>query len=116
MAKQFLKECKETRDAFVKVAGTYNISDNLELRTEIDSLLIMYDQLCERVRLADVDTGENNALLPDVSKRTCRNCHNCVANPTSKYNWDKHKCFAREQIITITNIDEYKCDKWTERC
>ena len=53
--KQFLKECKETRDAFVKVAGTYNISDNLELRTEIDSLLIMYDQLCEGVRLYEKD-------------------------------------------------------------
>ena len=59
MAEQFLKECKETRAAFVKVAGTYNVSDNLKLRTEIDSLLIMYDQLCERVRLANVEPDKD---------------------------------------------------------
>lgn len=68
MEKQFLKECKETRDAFVKVAGTYNISNNLELRTEIDSLLIMYDQLCERVRLANAKTEIRQLTIPVVVK------------------------------------------------
>ena len=73
MAEQFLKECKEVRNDFVKVAGTYDISNHLELRTEIDSLLIMYDQLCERVRLANAGTSENNALLPDVSGSASKN-------------------------------------------
>ena len=53
MEEQFLKECKEARDDFAKIARQYNVGDHLELRTEIDSLLIMYDQLCERVRVAN---------------------------------------------------------------
>jgi len=48
--KEFLKECKETRADFSVIAQKYTVSENLELRTEIDSLLIMYDQLCETVR------------------------------------------------------------------
>ncbi len=48
--KEFLKEAKEVRNEFVKIAGQYSVREHLELRTEIDTLLIMYDQACERVR------------------------------------------------------------------
>jgi hypothetical protein len=50
--KEFLKECKEVRNNFAKIAGQYTVSEHLKLRTEIDTLLIMYDQLCERVRVS----------------------------------------------------------------
>lgn len=55
---EFLKECKEVRNDFVAIAGQYTVGEHLKLRTEIDTLLIMYDQLCERVRLADSTNGE----------------------------------------------------------
>jgi hypothetical protein len=51
---EFIHECKEARNALVKIVGLYGIDDHLLLRTEIDSLLVMYDQLCERVLSADV--------------------------------------------------------------
>lgn len=51
MEKDFLKECKQVRNDFVRIAGQYSVKENLELRTEIDTLLIMYDQLCERINL-----------------------------------------------------------------
>lgn len=68
MVKQFLEECKEVRNDFVKIAGQYNVSSHLKLRTEIDSLLIMYDQLCERVQIAnanEVETSRQDELLRD---------------------------------------------------
>ena len=69
-AKEFLKECKETRDDFVKIAGQYSISDNLELRTKIDTLLIMYDQACERVRVGSKpETSESTFNLQNVIAR-----------------------------------------------
>lgn len=58
---EFLKECKEVRNEFVAIAGQYTVDEHLKLRTEIDTLLIMYDQLCERVRLAD-SSDENSGL------------------------------------------------------
>lgn len=58
---EFLKECKEVRDDFTAIAGLYTVDEHLVLRTEIDSLLIMYDQLCERVRVAD-SSNENSGL------------------------------------------------------
>lgn len=111
MAKQFLKECKETRGNLAKVAGTYDVSNHLELRTEIDSLLIMYDQLCERVRLANADTGENNALLPDVSHRTCDNCKQLnmrIGQQITKH--DRYYCEVNGW--NITDKDTYCCNKW----
>jgi len=62
---EFLKECKEVRDDFTAIAGLYTVDEHLVLRTEIDSLLIMYDQLCERVRLAD-GNNENSGLHKHV--------------------------------------------------
>ena len=40
-----LKEyLKEARQRFCKEVNKYNVSDNLQLRTECDSFLIAYDQ------------------------------------------------------------------------
>lgn len=47
----FLDECKEIRNNFAGFVGQYSVGEHLKLRTQIDSLLIMYDQLCERVRV-----------------------------------------------------------------
>ena len=66
---EFLKECKEVRNDFVQIAGQYSVCEHLKLRTEIDTLLIMYDQLCERVRLAN-NSDENSGLhLQRVTNR-----------------------------------------------
>ena len=46
----FLEYIKEQREDFVKIVGQYPIRDHLELRTEIDSLLIAYDQMAERLK------------------------------------------------------------------
>ena len=62
---EFLKECKEVRNDFVQIAGQYSVGEHLKLRTEIDTLLIMYDQLCERVRLAN-NSDENSGLHKHV--------------------------------------------------
>jgi len=47
--KIFLEAAKETRDELVEIVGQYSIDKNLELRTKIDTLLIMYDQACELI-------------------------------------------------------------------
>ena len=62
---EFLKECKEVREDFVAIAGLYTVDEHLVLRTKIDSLLIMYNQLCERVRLAD-SSNENSGLCKNL--------------------------------------------------
>ena len=45
----FLECVKEQRSSFAKIAATYTVSEHLDLRTEIDSLLIIYDQMAERL-------------------------------------------------------------------
>lgn len=84
---EFLKECKEVRNDFVAIAGLYTVDEHLVLRTEIDTLLIMYDQLCERVRGADiiglqnfvVDTcalcGSSNLFKFKLEHIKCRDCN-----------------------------------------
>ena len=51
---KFLEYIKEQRNDFVRIAGTYSITGHLQLRTEIDSLLIAYDQmylaLCQQAK------------------------------------------------------------------
>jgi len=47
--KKFLKEAKKVREELVEIAGQYSIDKNLELRTKIDTLLIMYDQACKQL-------------------------------------------------------------------
>ena len=51
--KIFLKEAKEVRDELVEIARQYPINEHLELRTKIDTLLIIYDQACELVNTCD---------------------------------------------------------------
>ena len=55
-----------------------------------------------------------NCNIPLVTNRTCSNCHHCVVNPSSENEHDQYKCFAREHITTISNINNHVCDKWTE--
>ena len=72
--KEFLKEAKEVRNEFVKIAGQYSVGEHLELRTEIDTLLIMYDQACERVRVGSKpETSESTCNLQIVRVSTWEN-------------------------------------------
>ena len=61
-----------------------------------------------------IEVINKNDLLADVSNRTCSNCYHCVLNPSSEGIHDKYKCFARENIVTITDCTTHVCDKWTE--
>jgi hypothetical protein len=45
---EFEKYLKEARQRFCKEVNKYDVSDNLQLRTEIDSLLIAFDQATEK--------------------------------------------------------------------
>lgn len=111
---EFLKECKEVRDNFAAIAGLYTVDEHLVLRTEIDSLLIMYDQLCERVRLAD-SPNENSGLHKHfVNNRTCSTCLYCQANPSSEFKYDRHKCTLVKPFVSITDATKFVCDDWTE--
>lgn len=75
--KEFLEEAKEVRNKFVKIAGQYSVSEHLELRTEIDTLLIMYDQACERVRVGSKSEPSENSLHKHiVSNNEVTVCHN----------------------------------------
>ena len=62
----FLKECKEVRNYFVKIVSQYTVNKHLRLRTETDTLLIMYDQLCERLMSID-SIEEAQELLSDTT-------------------------------------------------
>jgi tRNA(Ile2) C34 agmatinyltransferase TiaS len=44
MQEDFKEYLKEARQRFCKEVNKYNVSDNLQLRTECDSFLIAYDQ------------------------------------------------------------------------
>jgi hypothetical protein len=46
----FLIECHEARQDFARTVRQYDVSDNLNLRTCADTLLIMFDQLCDKYR------------------------------------------------------------------
>lgn len=54
-------------------------------------------------------------VLFGVTNRTCSNCYHCVVNPRSEYKHDQWKCFGRENIVTITNIENHVCDIWASR-
>lgn len=41
---EFEKYLKEARQRFCKEVNKYDVSDNLQLRTELDSFLIAFDQ------------------------------------------------------------------------
>lgn len=43
---KFILEANQVRHDFVKVVHNYEIENHLALRTEVGSLLIMYDQMC----------------------------------------------------------------------
>lgn len=44
---EFTKEAKQVREDFVGIIKDYDVAEHNELRTEADSLLIMYDQAIE---------------------------------------------------------------------
>ena len=54
MKQDFETYLQQAREDFCKVAYKYDITDHLELRTEIDSLLIAYDQAVEALRKHNV--------------------------------------------------------------
>lgn len=60
--------------------------------------------------LANADTGENNALLPDVSKRTCKNCARLYINKTAGDRHEQHSCLYSGNYLT--DAENYKCDNW----
>lgn len=48
--KDFINEAKQVRHEFGSIVFQYNTSDHIQLRTESDSLLIMYDQMMDRIK------------------------------------------------------------------
>lgn len=49
----FYNEALQVRKEFVRVAATYDVGRHNALRTEIDSLLIMYDQAIQKAKKLD---------------------------------------------------------------
>lgn len=96
---EFLKECKEVRNDFVQIAGQYSVGEHLKLRTEIDTLLIMYDQLCERVRVGDThpDT-ESKCNKHIVSVSLLERAAGLVGNPGTN----------------ISGSTDLACEQWQE--
>lgn len=60
MTQDFETYLQQAREDFCKVAYKYNITDHLELRTEVDSLLIAYDQAVEALRKHGVVQAEGS--------------------------------------------------------
>ena len=54
MKPDFETYLQQAREDFCKVAHKYTITDHLELRTAVDSLLIAYDQVVEALRKHNV--------------------------------------------------------------
>lgn len=52
--KEFIEYLKEERKQFARVASHYNVTNHRILRTQIDSLLIAYDQAVGCLSLFDV--------------------------------------------------------------
>ena len=121
MEEQFLKECKEVRDDFAKIARQYNVCDNLELRTEIDSLLIMYDQLCERVRVANVKLIAAAPKISDYILNVNTILHtkdgskigNAIVTGREGLYWEVTTDYGNKVKFTIEEIDEYFNIAWS---
>jgi len=54
MKQTFENYLKQARTDFAKVAGKYTVTEHLELRTAIDSLLIAYDQAVAKALILPV--------------------------------------------------------------
>jgi len=83
--KIFLRAAKEIRKELIKIAGKYSANKHLELRTKIDTLLIMYDKACEliskhdckkelknlqkKLKLKEADNHKNQILIAEVRKQ-----------------------------------------------
>ena len=55
---EFIKYLKEERRQMARIASRYTVNNHRILRTQIDSLLIAYDQAVERLSLFDVVVSE----------------------------------------------------------
>lgn len=69
----FLEYIEQQRDIFVNTAVKYTVSEHLELRTEIDSLLIAYDQMAEKLRVIYTNFENINSIDPEHTE--CSMCH-----------------------------------------
>lgn len=65
---KFIQEANEARHDFVKIVSQYSVTDNKKLRTESDTLLIMYDQMCIMIAQKEFIKPHFNQL-PDKLKK-----------------------------------------------
>ena len=72
----FIKKVKETRNDLVKVVASYSIPEHLELRTKIDALLIMYDQIVYKLSERQTTTKVNKP--PNSKALHISNVSNCI--------------------------------------
>jgi len=77
--KEFIEYLKEERRQMARVASGYMIDSHRILRTQIDSLLIAYDQAVERLSLFDVSKSVcecKDEWLTDVriNVMKCKKC------------------------------------------
>lgn len=99
---EFLKYVKQQRNDFVKIAGTYSVGKHNKLRTEIDSLLIAYDQMAERLHIS-TQSQQQGVDQPNEEKECTRDdlVKLFYELQTKAYNEEYHNYYYKEtnQII-----------------
>ena len=71
MQNTFKEYLKEARQRFCNITQKYSVEDNLELRTEVDSFLIAFDQAVDKaINFTDssleLPTDEREKLIDDA--------------------------------------------------
>jgi hypothetical protein len=88
MQEDFKEYLKEARQRFCKEVNKYNVSDNLQLRTECDSFLIAYDQAVAKA-FSLQGVSHRRELLELVTE---------IANSNQVYSNTRHKLWAKKLI------------------
>lgn len=78
------------------------------VRMGYQNIRFAIDEIFERAQ-AEADTYENNALLPDVSTRTCTYCQYRIARNNLPLH-EQHQCLRSREIIFIADPDKHTCE------
>lgn len=97
----FLEYIKQQRNDFVKIAGTYTVTDHLKLRTEIDNLLIAYDQMSERLRVFENDSNENSGLHKHIVSQHRELLYGFITWHNAKPQKE------RKDMIYVSEVEDY---------
>tara|TARA_R110000850_G_scaffold258239_1_gene384739 strand:+ start:449 stop:724 length:276 start_codon:yes stop_codon:yes gene_type:complete len=88
MQEDFKEYLKEARQRFCKEVNKYNVSDNLQLRTECDSFLIAYDQAVAKAFSLQGVVMQSEQLF----------CTYCGINPLKETCQKPKKCYSKKKI------------------